>query len=157
SSLAVMAGLDPAIPREFPGNPRVRPGDDDKEWRTVGDTVERLEALASRLVSGEAEPEPELGWGRTLAVLGSIERVWRPAVTACGEAEIAGMVAGLDGRFVPPGPSGAPSRGKPEVLPTGRNFYSVDTRAVPTPAAWQLGWHSASLLVERYAQDHGCW
>jgi cobaltochelatase CobN len=157
SSLAVMAGLDPAIPREFPGDPRVKPGDDDKEWRTVGDTVERLEALASRLVSGEAEPEPELEWGRTLAVLGWIERVLRPAVTACGEAEIAGMVAGLDGRFVPPGPSGAPSRGKPEVLPTGRNFYSVDTRAVPTPAAWQLGWHSASLLVERYAQDHGCW
>jgi cobaltochelatase CobN len=40
-------------------------------------------------------------------------------------------------------------------LPTGRNFYSVDTRAVPTPTAWQLGWHSASLLVERHAQEHG--
>src|SRR5205814_10163397 len=79
------------------------------------------------------------------------------AVTACGGAEIAGLLAGLNGRFVMPGPSGAPSRGKPEVLPTGRNFYSVDTRAVPTPAAWQLGWHSASLLVERYAQEHGSW
>ena len=41
------------------------------------------------------------------------------------------------------------------MLPTGRNFYSVDTRAVPTPAAWQLGWKSAALLVERYAQEHG--
>jgi cobaltochelatase CobN len=41
------------------------------------------------------------------------------------------------------------------VLPTGRNFFSVDTRAVPTPTAWQLGWHSAGLVVERYAQDHG--
>jgi cobaltochelatase CobN len=40
-------------------------------------------------------------------------------------------------------------------LPTGRNFFSVDTRAVPTPTAWQLGWHSAGLVVERYAQDHG--
>ncbi|HEY8871671.1 MAG TPA: cobaltochelatase subunit CobN, partial [Stellaceae bacterium] len=49
----------------------------------------------------------------------------------------------------------APSRGRPEVLPTGRNFFSIDTRAVPTPAAWQLGWHSASLLVERHAQEHG--
>ena len=124
-------------------------------WRTAGDTVERLEALALQLVSGEAGAEPE--WGQTRAVLGWIERVLRPAVTACGEAEIAGLLAGLDGRFVPPGPSGAPSRGKPEVLPTGRNFYSVDTRAVPTPAAWQLGWHSASLLVERYAQEHGSW
>jgi cobaltochelatase CobN len=81
--------------------------------------------------------------------------VLQPAVAACGAAEITGMLAGLDGRFVMPGPSGAPSRGRPDVLPTGRNFYSVDTRAVPTAAAWQLGWHSASLLVERYAQEHG--
>jgi cobaltochelatase CobN len=124
-------------------------------WRTAGDTVERLEALALWLVSGAAAPASE--WQATQAVLDWIERVLRPAVTACGGAEIAGLLAGLDGRFVPPGPSGAPSRGKPEVLPTGRNFYSVDTRAVPTPAAWQLGWHSASLLVERYAQEHGSW
>jgi cobaltochelatase CobN len=79
----------------------------------------------------------------------------RPAVTACGPAEIAAVLAGLDGRAVAPGPSGAPSRGRPEVLPTGRNFYSIDTRAVPTAAAWQLGWHSAGLVVERYAQEHG--
>ena len=68
---------------------------------------------------------------------------------------MAGLLAGLDGRLVTPGPSGAPSRGRPEVLPTGRNFYSVDTRAVPTQAAWQLGWKSAALLVERYAQEYG--
>ncbi len=122
-------------------------------WRTAGDTVERLEALALRLVCGTAEPAPE--WHAVRAVLGWIERVLRPAVAACGAAEIAGVLAALDGRAVPPGPSGAPSRGRPEVLPTGRNFYSVDTRAVPTPAAWQLGWHSAGLLVERYAQEHG--
>jgi cobaltochelatase CobN len=122
-------------------------------WRTAGDTVERLENLALRLVSGASEPELE--WIATRAVLGWIESVLRPAVAACGPAEIAGVLAGLDGRAVMPGPSGAPSRGRPEVLPTGRNFYSVDTRAVPTPAAWQLGWHSAGLLVERHAQEHG--
>jgi cobaltochelatase CobN len=88
-------------------------------------------------------------------VLGEIENRLRPAVLASGGAERAALLAGLDGRFVQPGPSGAPTRGKPEVLPTGRNFYSVDTRAVPTPAAWTLGWHSASLLVERHAQEHG--
>ncbi len=43
------------------------------------------------------------------------------------------------------------------MLPTGRNFYSVDTRTVPTPTAWQLGWKSAALLLERYRQDHGAW
>ena len=102
-----------------------------------------------------ARQTPDAGWRKTHAVLGWIERQLRPAVVGCGEAEIAGLLAGLDGRFVPPGPSGAPSRGRPEVLPTGRNFYSLDTRAVPTPAAWQLGWHSAGLLVERHAQEHG--
>ena len=122
-------------------------------WRTAGDTVERLEALALRLVAGEAEPEP--GWQQTRAVLDWIERELRPAVAGCGAAEIAGLLAGLDGRFVPPGPSGAPSRGRPEVLPTGRNFFSVDTRAVPTQAAWQLGWKSAAMLVERHAQEYG--
>jgi cobaltochelatase CobN len=125
----------------------------DAVWRTAGDTVERLEALALQLIAGRQQVVPE--WHRTAAVIGWIERELRPAVAACGEAEIAALLAGLAGRRIAPGPSGAPSRGRPDVLPTGRNFYSVDTRAVPTPAAWQLGWHSASLLVERYAQDHG--
>ncbi|MGH6954515.1 MAG: cobaltochelatase subunit CobN, partial [Alphaproteobacteria bacterium] len=122
-------------------------------WRTAGDTVERLESLARALVQGTAAPEPE--WTRARLVLDQLERTIRPAVLASGPAETAALLAGLDGRFVPPGPSGAPTRGRPDVLPTGRNFYSVDTRAVPTPAAWQLGWKSASLLVERYAQEHG--
>ncbi len=67
------------------------------------------------------------------------------------------LLRGLDGRFVPPGPSGAPTRGRPDVLPTGRNFYSVDSRAVPTPAAYELGKKSAELLIRRYVQDHGEW
>jgi cobaltochelatase CobN len=58
---------------------------------------------------------------------------------------------------VKPGASGAPTRGRPDVLPTGRNFYSVDTRAVPTPAAWTLGWKSASLLLARHVQEHGAY
>jgi cobaltochelatase CobN len=65
---------------------------------------------------------------------------------ACGRAEIDGLMAALAGRFVEPGPSGAPTRGRPDVLPTGRNFYSVDSRAVPTETAWELGWKSANLL-----------
>jgi cobaltochelatase CobN len=122
-------------------------------WRSCGDTVERLEALALRLVAGEAAPDPS--WERTREVVSWIERQLRPAVAESGAAELAGLLAALDGRFVRPGPSGAPSRGRPEVLPTGRNFYSIDTRAVPTQAAWQLGWKSAALLVERHAQEYG--
>jgi cobaltochelatase CobN len=122
-------------------------------WRTAGDTVERLEALALDLVAGRKSPPEE--WPRTSAVLQKLTTDITPAIDRSGAAEIAGLLAGLDGRFVMPGPSGAPTRGRPEVLPTGRNFYSVDSRAVPTPAAWTLGWKSASLLVERYVQDHG--
>jgi cobaltochelatase CobN len=121
--------------------------------RTYGDGIERLEALAKSLIDGtRAPPEP---WRRTRAVLDAVENTIRPAVEASGRGEIEGLLAGLDGRFVVPGPSGAPTRGRPDVLPTGRNFYSVDTRTVPTPAAWHLGWKSAGLLVERHAQEHG--
>ena len=122
-------------------------------WRTTGDTVERLEMLARRLVAGTIPGD----WPKTRAVLDWMEATLRPAVLSCGEAETAGLLTGLAGRFVAPGPSGAPSRGRPDVLPTGRNFYSLDSRTVPTPAAWTLGWKSATLLIERHLQDHGRW
>ena len=127
----------------------------DSAWRSNGDTVERLEALAQGLVGGWCGPDP--AWQRSIAVLVSIAHDLRPRVEACGPAEIESLLTGLDGRFVAPGPSGAPTRGRPDVLPTGRNFYSVDTRTVPTPAAWQLGWASASRLVERHRQEQGEW
>src|SRR4051794_8123682 len=124
-------------------------------WRTHGDTVERLEELAQKLVAGEIVAGPE--WSASRAVLDYIATHLRLVVSSCGDAELTGILRGLDGRFVEPGPSGAPTRGRPEVLPTGRNFYSVDTRAVPTPAAWHLGWKSASRVVERYLQENGDW
>ncbi|MBC6440550.1 MAG: cobaltochelatase subunit CobN [Rhodospirillales bacterium] len=127
----------------------------DDPWRTMGDTVERLELLASALIDGTTICAP--AWTATAAVLAEIEGHLRPVVEACGTRELDGLLAGLGGRFVVPGPSGAPSRGRPDVLPTGRNFYSVDTRAVPTPAAWRLGWASATRLIERHAQEHGDW
>ena len=123
-------------------------------WRTNGDTVERLEALALNLVGGR---KPDDTWTSARAVLDMIFNSIAPNVAACGGAEIAGALAALDGRFLAPGPSGAPTRGRPEVLPTGRNFYSVDTRTVPTPTAWTLGWKSATLVIQRHAQEHGDW
>ncbi|HEX4181102.1 MAG TPA: cobaltochelatase subunit CobN [Caulobacteraceae bacterium] len=122
-------------------------------WRTTGDTVERLELLATVLVSGAGEPDP--GWPETAEVLADIRGDLGPRVDASGEAERAGLLRGLAGRFVAPGPSGAPTRGRPDVLPTGRNFYSVDTRAVPTPTAWKLGFASAQRLVEDHWQRTG--
>jgi cobaltochelatase CobN len=127
----------------------------DTPWRTIGDTIERLELLASRLTAGTLRPEAS--WARSRAVLDFIDAELRPTVAACGDAEIAAVLTGLDGRFVKPGPSGAPTRGRLDVLPTGRNFYSVDTRAIPTPTAWSLGWKSAALLLDRHRQEHGAW
>lgn len=124
-------------------------------WRTNGDTVERVELLAIELVSERLAVPGD--WEATRAVMETIETSIRPSVEACGAAEITGILTALDGRFVAPGPSGAPTRGRPDVLPTGRNFYSVDSRAVPTPAAWELGQKSAELLVMRHVQDHGEW
>ena len=132
--------------------PSALKGDD--AWRTMGDTVERLEILALDLVAGGP---PDENWGETRAVLQQISDRIGPAVEACGAAEITGALTALKGDFVEPGPSGAPTRGRPEVLPTGRNFYSIDTRTVPTPTAWTLGWKSATLLVERHVQEHGKW
>jgi len=123
-----------------------------REVRTVGDLVEDLEALAAQLVAGRA-PDPD--WSATRAVLDTIDTVIRPRLRASGPNEIAALLDGIDGRFIAPGPSGAPSRGRLDVLPTGRNFYSVDIRAVPTPTAWELGQKSAENLLLRHFQDHG--
>ncbi|MEL6946250.1 MAG: cobaltochelatase subunit CobN [Pseudomonadota bacterium] len=128
---------------------------DGAPWRSNGDTVERLELLAAALVDGAQEPSAD--WQHTTTVMEGIQNTILPAIDVCGDAEIAATLAALDGTFVPPGPSGAPTRGRMDVLPTGRNFYSVDTRAVPTPAAWYLGQASAELLIKRYRQDHGEW
>jgi len=124
-------------------------------WRSNGDTVERIEELAAALIAGERTPGQD--WACSRAVLDHVAGTVRPAVAGSGAAEIEGLLAGLDGHFVEPGPSGAPTRGRLDVLPTGRNFYSVDNRTVPTPAAWMLGWKSAGLLVDRHRQEHGRW
>ncbi|MES0868029.1 cobaltochelatase subunit CobN [Pseudovibrio sp. SCP19] len=124
-------------------------------WRSCGDTVERLEALALELVSGARAVPSE--FTATSAVLEALSQEIARNVDASGAAEVKGVLSSLAGRFVLPGPSGAPSRGRPDVLPTGRNFYSVDVRSVPTKVAWKLGERSASALILRHFQDHGEW
>jgi cobaltochelatase CobN len=69
--------------------------------------------------------------------------------------EITNLLAALEGRYVPAGPSGAPTRGMAHVLPTGRNFYAVDPRALPSTAAWQVGQQLAREVLERYRRETG--
>lgn len=71
--------------------------------------------------------------------------------------EIAQVLHALDGGFIAAGPSGSPLRGLINVLPTGRNFYSVDPKAVPSKLAWETGQAMAESLLARYRQDHGEW
>ncbi len=124
----------------------------DCDMAIAGDAVALLEAHAEALLDGAPAPGPA-----SAAVHAWIAETLAPAFDKSGAAEMAALLAGLDGRRVAPGPSGAPSRGRPDVLPTGKNFFSVDLRAVPTPSAWALGWKSATLLLERHVQDHGDW
>ncbi|MGV0718268.1 cobaltochelatase subunit CobN [Mycolicibacterium sp. XJ662] len=72
-------------------------------------------------------------------------------------AEIDQILRALDGRFIAAGPSGSPLRGLVNVLPTGRNFYAVDPRAVPSKLAWETGVALADSLLDRYRDDHGRW
>ena len=122
-------------------------------WRTNGDTVERLELLAQHLMDNRAQAPGK----KSSTVMEHIHNDITPKLANCGPSEGQGLLTALAGQFVSPAPSGAPTRGRLDVLPTGRNFYSVDSRAVPTPTAWALGWKSANLLIEKHLQDHGDW
>ncbi len=75
----------------------------------------------------------------------------------CGAEERAGLRAALMGRLVAPGPSGSPYRGRSDVLPTGRNLFTTDPRAVPSRAAHAQGVKLAEELLRRHLQDHGDW
>ena len=75
----------------------------------------------------------------------------------CAGAEGAALLAALDGRFVLPGPAGAPTRGRADVLPTGRNLFTIDPRAVPTRSAVVLAGKAAADLLLRHRQDQGDW
>jgi cobaltochelatase CobN len=76
---------------------------------------------------------------------------------ACGAEERDALLAALSGRRIAPGPAGSPYRGRRDVLPTGRNLFAVDPRAVPTRAAHAQGIRLAEELLRRHLQDHGDW
>jgi cobaltochelatase CobN len=74
---------------------------------------------------------------------------------ASAAAESAALLAALDGRRIPPGPAGAPARGRRDVLPTGRNLFVADPRMLPTPTAMELGQRAADEVIRCYLQVHG--
>jgi len=139
--------------------------------RTAADAVDLLEATAARLVDALAAA----GWDQAKAadvaadVLGRGPGALPPDVVAVlrfAAAEVAPRLArttdeitnalhALDGGYVPAGPSGSPTRGLVNTLPTGRNFYSVDPKAIPSRNAWQTGSALAESLIARHLADTG--
>jgi len=136
--------------------------------RTILDEAESAGLLASAGIdTGTAMPDALSALDAHLCDLGEVvTRVGLhvfgraapdapPAVAACATAERDGLLAALDGRFVPPGPAGSPSRGRTDVMPTGRNLTTLDPRSLPTRAATTLGAKAADAVVRRYLQDEG--
>ncbi len=88
-------------------------------------------------------------YGRAPA--GTDDPLWRTSA----EAERTALLAALDGRRVAPGPAGSPTRGRRDVLPTGRNLFTADPRTLPTPTAMELGRLAADEIVRAHLQTHG--
>jgi cobaltochelatase CobN len=123
--------------------------------------VERLQAAGWRLDSvSEADLAREVfGIDRLRA---DVLRAMRfivdelvPNLATSARGEIGNVLRALEGAYVPAGPSGAPTRGMAHVLPTGRNFYAIDPRSMPSRSAWRVGQQLATELVERHLRDTG--
>jgi cobaltochelatase CobN len=125
--------------------------------------TDAVEAQAKALVAAMEEA----GWEPAAAdrVTGdeTVAKVLRFAATevvprlARTTDELTNVLHALDGGYVPAGPSGSPLRGLINVLPTGRNFYSVDPKAIPSMLAWETGQAMAESLLTRYRTDYGDW
>ncbi|WP_019545881.1 cobaltochelatase subunit CobN [Streptomyces sulphureus] len=117
----------------------------------AGWTPEAAADAVAKLPEDASFSEEDL---REVLAFGAREVVPRLARTT---DELDHTVHALAGGFVPAGPSGSPLRGLVNTLPTGRNFYSVDPKAVPSRLAWETGQALAESLAERYRRDNGDW
>ena len=136
---------------------------------TGSDLVDRLEdAVRALLEAMDAKGfQVAVAGPVAMAVLGvedagvvsSLEFAARevvPRLARTGD-EITSVLRALDGRFVPAGPSGSPTRGLVNVLPTGRNFYSVDPKALPSELSQATGERLAEDLLRRYLDEEGAY
>ncbi len=167
-------GLDEPALVAAPGNPVNAPAELVERFgrpltapTSGGDVVDLLEAAQMALLDELATGDWNAGAVADICVdvLGrpdeSVERALRfaaaevvPRIRRTNE-EIEHVVAALNGRHVPSGPSGSPTRGRLDVLPTGRNFYSVDPRSLPSELSWEVGQRLANALLERHRRETG--
>lgn len=116
------------------------------DMETVGFDPDRIESIATFRL-GEASPP-------VCEVMKYIAETLVPNILKVTD-EMDACLSAFDGGFVPPGPSGAPTRGQADILPTGRNFYSVDPQKIPSPGAWEVGVRMGDALIERHHEDTG--
>ena len=125
--------------------------------------VDAAEATARELVAGLQASGWDAAAVDTLTDDPVVAEILRFAATEvvprlrATAGEIDAVLRAVDGHYIPAGPSGSPLRGLVNVLPTGRNFYSVDPKAVPSRLAWETGVALADSLLQRYHEDHGRW
>ena len=156
----------PFLPPPEGGNTR---GGESDIIRTNGDALERIELLCRRLYRGmlergfnaaDATPVVSSVLGvsdrQTQSVLEYVAEIVYPALMRTPD-EIGNLLRGMEGKYVPPGPSGAPTRGMANILPTGRNFYSIDPKTIPSPAAWETGKQLSQSLLEKYLEEEGAY
>jgi cobaltochelatase CobN len=123
--------------------------------------VDRIEAIARDLIEQMDKADWDVARAQELHDDPEVQRVLEFAATqvvprlARTTDEMDAVVHALDGGFIAAGPSGSPLRGLVNVLPTGRNFYTVDPRAVPSRLAWQTGMAMAESLVAKYVDETG--
>jgi cobaltochelatase CobN len=144
----------------------------EKEVTTKMEDLQELDLLSKELVSAMMPPDENgqnggdkrlalsrlleskglIGNGLLSTLQGRVEDLcWRLE----SSLEMESLLHGFSGGFIEPGPSGLITKGKIEVLPTGRNFYSLDPEAVPTEAAWMVGRKLAESLIEKYQKEQG--
>ena len=93
--------------------------------------------------------------GQAVGLKGDEAKSVEALLSRCGALESEGLIAALDGHRVRPGPSGAPTRGRLDVLPTGRNLTTIDPRSIPTRTAAVIGARAADEVIRRHLQDRG--
>ncbi|MFL6072654.1 MAG: cobaltochelatase subunit CobN [Mycobacteriales bacterium] len=173
AALAAAFGLDEKALLADPGRPAAVPAALTAVAAgpavTAADAVDLLEDVARRLVAGmdAAGWDPAKAAGVATDLLGGpaapadVARVLEFAAAEVvprlerSTDEVGNLLRALEGRYVPAGPSGSPTRGLVTVLPTGRNFYSVDPKAIPSRNAWDVGVALADSLLARHLADTG--
>ena len=139
---------------------------------TQADALETVEALSQRLFSelhqhAYSETAIDVVLNETLSncaadfndlrrIIGFACRELVPNLARASD-EIDNLLRGLSGGYIPAGPSGSPTRGMAHILPTGRNFYSVDPRSVPSQSAWRVGQQLAHEVLTRYQRETGAY